>query len=83
MELNRYLTKNIISDLEEKMVLVGGPRQVGKTTLAAKLIAPFFKGTAYLNWDSRDDRKKIVAGELPGTAELILYDEIHKYKKSR
>jgi len=81
MEMNRYLTQNILSDLVEEMVLVGGPRQVGKTTLAAKLIAPFFKDAAYLNWDSRDDRKKIVAGELPGTAELIIYDEIHKYKK--
>jgi uncharacterized protein len=81
MEINRYLTQNIIADLAKKMVFVGGPRQVGKTTLAAKLIAPLFKSSAYLNWDSRSDRKKIIAGELPGTAELIIYDEIHKYSK--
>jgi predicted AAA+ superfamily ATPase len=31
---NRYLTECIVEDLSEKMVFVGGPRQVGKTTLA-------------------------------------------------
>lgn len=81
MELERYLTKNIADDLRTKMVFVGGPRQVGKTTLATKLIAPLFKSSAYLNWDSRGDRKKIIAGELPGIAELIIYDEIHKYRQ--
>ncbi len=81
MEKNRYLTQNIISDLAEKMVFIGGPRQVGKTTLAAKLIAPFFKNTAYFNWDNRIDRKKIMSGERPGSAELIIFDEIHKFKK--
>ena len=29
----RYLTPYIVNDLKEKMVFVGGPRQVGKTTL--------------------------------------------------
>ena len=56
--MNRTITQNIIADLAKRMVFVGGPRQVGKTTLAAKLIAPLFKSSAYLNWDSRSDRKK-------------------------
>jgi len=30
----RYLYSNLASDLKEKMVFIGGPRQVGKTTLA-------------------------------------------------
>jgi len=81
MELERYLTKNIADDLKTKMVFVGGPRQVGKTTLARKLIAPFFKDSVYFNWDRRIDRKKILSGELPGAPGLIIYDEIHKYKK--
>jgi predicted AAA+ superfamily ATPase len=29
----RYLTPFIVEDLKEKMVFVGGPREVGKTTL--------------------------------------------------
>ena len=37
MEKARYLTKNILEDLKEKMVFIGGARQVGKTTLALKI----------------------------------------------
>jgi uncharacterized protein len=81
MEKNRYLTPYIISDLAEKMVFIGGPRQVGKTTLAAKLVAPQFNGFTYYNWDNRHDRKQILADELPSNSELLIYDEIHKYRK--
>jgi predicted AAA+ superfamily ATPase len=30
----RYIVDFIVSDLRKKMVFIGGPRQVGKTTLA-------------------------------------------------
>jgi len=33
--MRRYLEKGVGEDLRTKMVFVGGPRQVGKTTLAA------------------------------------------------
>ena len=78
---DRYLTENVIEDLSEKMVFVGGPRQVGKTTLARELIAKHFRETGYYNWDNRNDRRKIMRSEWPGTAELIILDEIHKFKK--
>ena len=64
MLLERYLTKYIHKDLAEKMVFVGGARQVGKTTLAKELIASRFKGSAYFNWDNRQDRKKIINTHL-------------------
>jgi len=78
---DRYLTKNILQDLSEKMIFVGGARQVGKTTLAKKIIAPNFKDFAYYNWDARSDRQKIMRSEIPGSAELVIFDEIHKYPK--
>jgi len=78
---NRHLTKNILHDLAEKMVFIGGARQIGKTTLAKELIAPHFKEFAYFNWDVRSDRKKIMDSEYPGSAELLIFDEIHKYRK--
>jgi len=81
MEQNRYLAKSITDDLAEKMVFLGGPRQVGKTTLAQKLIGPSFTDAAYFNWDHRLDRQKILNLEFPGTAELVILDEIHKYRK--
>ncbi len=34
--IKRYLTEQIVVDLKEKIVLVSGPRQVGKTTLYSK-----------------------------------------------
>jgi predicted AAA+ superfamily ATPase len=81
MKIDRYLINNIISDLENKMVFIGGPRQVGKTTLAKDLISKHFDISTYYNWDYTPDRKKIISNELPGESSLIIFDEIHKYKK--
>jgi uncharacterized protein len=79
---NRYLTSEIAADLKEgKMVFVGGPRQVGKTTLANTLVASKFERPAYFNWDNRADRKQILACAWPAEADLIALDEIHKYRK--
>ncbi len=37
MYIKRYIEKPILTDLEKKMVFIGGPRQTGKTTLAKQL----------------------------------------------
>lgn len=81
MEKERYLTKHIVTDLTEKMVFIGGARQVGKTTMAQKLIAPKYEKSTYFNWDYRPHRQKLLQGEFPGEASLLIFDEIHKYKK--
>jgi predicted AAA+ superfamily ATPase len=62
------------------MVFVGGPRQVGKTTLARDLLAAHFRETAYFNWDKKSERVKIMAAQWPASAQLIVLDEIHKYR---
>jgi uncharacterized protein len=77
----RYLTPFVIEDLKDKMVFIGGPRQVGKTTLCRNLIAAHFKNHAYFNWDNRGDRKSIMASSWPGDAELLIFDEVHKYRQ--
>ena len=76
---NRYLKDQIKSDLTQKMVFVGGPRQVGKTTLCKSFIK---SKSAYLNWDFQPHKELILKNELPAEP-LILLDEIHKYKKWR
>ncbi len=76
----RYLAQNIAEDLKEKIVLVAGPRQVGKTTLAQYIGKRFFSPFAYFNWDYEPDRKKIVNLELPSSAKLLIFDEFHKYR---
>ena len=75
----RYLEPSVLKDLDKKMVFVAGPRQVGKTTFAKKLL-PDPKG--YLNWDIPDHREKILRREYPA-ASMIVFDEIHKYKQWR
>lgn len=77
----RYLTEFVVEDLAEKMVFIGGPRQVGKTTIARDLIAKQFHQSGYYNWDSKSDRRKIMQSNWSGNADLIIFDEIHKYKK--
>ncbi|MEE9912230.1 MAG: AAA family ATPase [Deltaproteobacteria bacterium] len=77
----RYLTKYIIDDLRDKMVFVGGPRQVGKTTLCRSFVGAAFKNSAYFNWDNRADRKAIMTATWPGDAELLIFDEIHKFRQ--
>lgn len=79
MKIERNLEKSIIKDLERRVVMIGGPRQVGKTTLA-KLIADksFPNNSKYLNWDEKEDKLKIVNYEIFGEEKLIILDEIHK-----
>lgn len=74
--VERYLAAQAAEDLRRKMVFVGGPRQVGKTTLAkAKFSGPH----GYLNWDAAEDRERILKRELP-RAPVWAFDEIHKYR---
>lgn len=82
--MKRYLEPFIKEDLKEKMVFVGGPRQVGKTTLAFHILnARTENHRAYLNWDVPSVQKSLIHGELPAGEQLIVLDEIHKYKKWR
>ena len=76
----RYLVDNIRRDLDEKMVFIGGARQVGKTSMATYIADNHYKSSDYLNWDVREDRKNIIQAAFKGDAEIILFDEIHKYK---
>jgi predicted AAA+ superfamily ATPase len=78
----RYLAASIKKDLQEKMVFVAGPRQVGKTTLAQGLIPNYRQGhPAYLNWDDDVHRKKIRERAWPASEKLIVFDELHKYAR--
>ena len=75
--MKRYLENSIRQDLSEKIVLLSGPRQVGKTTLSRQLIPAH----EYLNYDAASDRRIIHAGEWDRDTELVVFDELHKMKK--
>jgi predicted AAA+ superfamily ATPase len=72
-----------------QMVFLLGPRQVGKTTIGL-----FYKksNNHYFNWDNEDHRMIIMQGpkkiaesigilEAKKEIQIIIFDEIHKYKK--
>ena len=81
---NRYLLKSIKYFLKKRMVFVGGPRQVGKTTLCLQFLKPpSISNRAYLNWDDLQARSKIKKAELPIDKKIILFDEVHKFKNWR
>jgi predicted AAA+ superfamily ATPase len=67
------------------MAFVGGPRQVGKTTLALSLIGPDADEThaAYFNWDDPRAAARVRRVELPPGEPVIVLDEIHKYARWR
>ncbi len=73
--MKRYLTDLIQHDLAKKMVVVTGPRQVGKTTLARHM--PGFNNTIYLNFDSPADRLRIERQDWPAAHDYVVLDEIH------
>jgi predicted AAA+ superfamily ATPase len=72
---------------EKPMVLLAGPRQCGKTTLA-KMIAARFANSLYFNWDIITDKQRLIADPYffrnvvrkDASTPLVLFDEIHKYK---
>lgn len=76
---------------ERQMAFVGGPRQVGKTTLISQLLSP---ADVALNWDRATDRTLILKGgdaiaehaglfNLSDTSakRLVAFDEIHKFRR--
>lgn len=81
--MERYLSGNVRDDLRKKMVFVGGPRQVGKTTMALDILQGDENHPAYLNWDFREDKRDIMLGRFPANQSLIVLDEIHKYREWR
>ena len=71
-----------------QMIMLSGPRQVGKATLSRSLGVG--EGVVYLNWDDSSDRELILSGteviaEKVGLGHLheklpiVVFDEIHKY----
>ncbi len=80
MKITRNLSKSVKSDLREKIVMIGGPRQVGKTTFAQTFIS---NRNQYFNWDFLEDREKIKRHRIDPSLKVVVLDEIHKYPRWR
>jgi uncharacterized protein len=77
--MKRYLDALVLKDLTTKMVVLTGPRQVGKTTLARQLMQ-LFGNAQYLNWDVLLDRSVLQRQSWNPRAKLLVMDEIHKMR---
>ena len=75
--MKRYLDELVLTDLTTKMVVLTGPRQVGKTTLARQLMQ-LFGNAQYLNWDVLPDRSVLQRQSWNPRAKLLVMDEINK-----
>lgn len=61
--------------MSKKVILISGPRQVGKRFLSRNF---FSKGYVYLNYDDEDDRTIIKEKSWPRDVKLVIFDELHK-----
>ncbi len=74
--MERYLSKYIQEDLDKKIILLTGPRQIGKTTLSKMLKNDF----DYFNFDNADDRLSLQKKSWDRSKALVIFDELHKLK---
>lgn len=77
----RYISKQVQADLNKKMVFIGGPRQVGKTTLSKQLLSNSAKKGRYFNWDYDEDRQNILQKKWAANDSLLIFDELHKFHR--
>ncbi len=77
----RYIEPHILEDLEKKMVFIGGPRQVGKTTVAKNILSNHFPKGRYFNWDFDEDRSDILNQRWSKQDRLLVFDELHMYPR--
>lgn len=75
--MRRTLEKYIKADLPDKIVMLTGPRQTGKTVLS-KMLSDSFD---YYNFDNPEHRLHLHERSWDRSKELIIFDELHKMKK--
>lgn len=75
--MDRYLKPHLLEFSSKKIILLTGPRQVGKTTLAKDLLG---QSLAYYNYDVKDNYNVFKKNEWDRTKKLVIFDELHKMK---
>jgi predicted AAA+ superfamily ATPase len=75
--MERYLKKALLEDIQQKIILLTGPRQCGKTTLSLMLNDDH----QYLNYDLAEHRLLVAEKSWDRDKSLIILDELHKMDK--
>jgi predicted AAA+ superfamily ATPase len=72
--MDRYLHDALSQDLGQKILLLTGPRQCGKTTLS-KMLHPDYQ---HLNYDLAEHRLLLGEKSWDRQKAMIIFDELHK-----
>ena len=81
--IKRRIAPVIEKDLKKKMVILAGPRQCGKTTLANDIAIKWDGETVSYNWDIEEQRRQILKSQIDNKAKLWIFDELHKFRRWR
>jgi hypothetical protein len=76
--MDRSISDSVKTDLDQKIVLLSGPRQAGKTTMAKTL---YPDSSEYFNMDNQTHRLLIQKQSWRRDCDLLILDELHKIKK--
>jgi predicted AAA+ superfamily ATPase len=72
--MKRYLHAALTKDLGQKILLLTGPRQCGKTTLSKMLHSDY----QYINYDLAEHRLLLREKSWDRQKPLVIFDELHK-----
>jgi len=72
--MDRYLFAALKEDLHQKIILLTGPRQCGKTTLSKMLDQDY----QYINYDLAEHRLLLREKSWDRKKSLVIFDELHK-----
>ncbi|WP_237113354.1 ATP-binding protein [Pseudohongiella spirulinae] len=72
--ISRYLEQTLRQELAHKIVLLTGPRQCGKTTLARRIMPNY----DYLNYDLAEHRLQLLEKSWDRRRPMVIFDELHK-----
>ena len=79
---NRYLEKYLKKDLKEKILILTGPRQSGKTMLSKNLYSSSVDYD-YFNYFDAKDRLTLEKKEWNRDCKYLVFDELHIKKTGK
>ena len=73
--MKRYVEQAVYKDIKKKLVILTGPRQVGKTYMSRQLMS-YYQNPLYLHWDIPDHRVRLQKQDWYDLHDLVVMDEI-------